>query len=110
MNTHKKLNGAASNTESNLSNIPPCPGNIFPESLTPMLRFNNDSVKSPKVEAIIVTSPKIIHPGKSKFLKKCDRINTRINANIAPPAKPSQVFFGDILSNILCLPMRLPVR
>ena len=33
---------------SNLSNIPPCPGNIFPVSLTPTLRFIADIVMSPK--------------------------------------------------------------
>ena len=32
---------------SNLSNIPPCPGSIRPESLTPKWRLNPDSTKSP---------------------------------------------------------------
>jgi len=42
---------------SNLSNIPPCPGRIFPLSLTPISRFSLDSKRSPIVakKGIIAT-------------------------------------------------------
>ena len=35
--TRAKITGTLNNTPSNLSNMPPCPGIIFPESLTPLL-------------------------------------------------------------------------
>ena len=47
--------------ESKRSKIPPCPGNIFPESLILDSRFNMDWNKSPNVEVIAVIAPKIIH-------------------------------------------------
>lgn len=51
----------ANNMLSKRSKIPPCPGKIVPESFTPKLRFNNDSLKSPKVAKITIISEKPNH-------------------------------------------------
>ena len=53
--------GAAIKTPSKRSKIPPCPGNIFPESLIFKLRLNIDSTKSPKVEKIETITAIVIH-------------------------------------------------
>ena len=54
MNSNKmKNNNAVGDTKRRLSmrsSIPPCPGKIFPESLTPIARLMSDSHRSPQVE------------------------------------------------------------
>ena len=44
------ITGEAINSLSKRSRIPPCPGNIFPESFTPAVRLSKDSHRSPQVE------------------------------------------------------------
>ena len=47
--------------ESKRSNMPPCPGRMFPESLIFDSRFSMDWNKSPNVAEITESEPKIIH-------------------------------------------------
>ncbi len=47
---YMNITGEAINSLSKRSRIPPCPGNIFPESFTPAVRLSKDSHKSPQVE------------------------------------------------------------
>ena len=55
------ITGEAINSLSKQSRIPPCPGNIFPESFTPAVRLSKDSHKSPQVENMEVKIPIPIH-------------------------------------------------
>ncbi len=55
---------------SNLSNIPPCPGKIFPVSFISILRLNNDSNKSPKTANIEQITAEIIQKNKSSVFEK----------------------------------------
>ena len=109
------MNGATNITLSKRSNIPPCPGMIFPLSLTPAIRLNFDSIKSPIVP-IIPTIAAIIVQIKIDLSLNCSEgfiryIEIKYPANIVknnPPKKPSIVFFGDIISNNLCFPIDFP--
>jgi hypothetical protein len=47
-----QTNGNKKTNESKRSKKPPFPGIILPESFTPTLRFNIDSIKSPNVPNI----------------------------------------------------------
>ena len=48
--------GELKNIPSNLSKTPPCPGNKLPESFTPPLLFNKDSLKSPSIPKTLIIS------------------------------------------------------
>ena len=99
------ITGEAINSLSKRSRIPPCPGNIFPESFTPAVRLSKDSHKSPQVENMEVKIPIPIHwavesiPGMMWFAKEASMIQ-----NAKPPKNPSHDFFGDMRSNSRCLP------
>ena len=97
-----------------LSRIPPCPGKMFPLSLTPRERLIIDSHKSPYVENTETITPRLIHVLKSgplkKGLKKWKNNIDAITHKASPPQKPSQDFFGEILSNNRCLPNNVPTQ
>ena len=91
------ITGEAINSLSKRSRIPPCPGNIFPESFTPAVRLSKDSHKSPQVENMEVKIPIPIHwavesiPGMMWFAKEASMIQ-----NAKPPKNPSHDFFVDV--------------
>lgn len=95
------------------SNMPPCPGNMFPESFTLSVRLINDSHKSPHVANTETIMPNPIQVGRlssGKKLSKIFRTNAAIMQNAIPPQNPSQDFFGETFSNNLCLPKRHPTQ
>lgn len=102
--------GIANIVLSKRSRIPPCPGIIFPESLTPKVRFISDSNKSPHVPNTIVTTANPIHAQTGKLVKKWANINDEPIETAAPPTNPSHDFLGDIRSNKRCLPNAIPER
>ena len=109
------MNGATNITLSNRSKTPPWPGIIFPLSLTPAIRLNFDSIKSPIVPITPTIAAIIIQINIDLSLNWADGlikyIEIKYPANIAkinPPKKPSIVFFGDIFSNNLFFPIDLP--
>ncbi len=61
---YNKTKGTVMKSPSNLSNIPPCPGSKFPESLWFRLLFSIDSDKSPRILKTIIISAIIIHCNK----------------------------------------------
>ena len=63
--------GEAISTLSIRSNMPPCPGSIFPESLTFKVRFIIDSQRSPHVENTEIRMPNAIHCHR---LRENDRV------------------------------------
>src|SRR5688500_1882593 len=90
-------NGVASKRESNRSRKPPCPGIICPLSFTLAILFNLLSSKSP---AVPITVAIIVNPTQNQNLVVgmiyiMLTLTTTI-ASKAPPAVPSQVFFGEI--------------
>ena len=64
------MNGATNITLSNRSKTPPWPGITFPLSLTPAIRLNLDSIKSPTVP-IIPTIAAIIVQIRMDLLLNC---------------------------------------
>lgn len=53
---YRTVTGKASSAPSKRSSSPPCPGMMRPASLTPKLRFNWDSAKSPTVELMLIST------------------------------------------------------
>ena len=102
--------GIANIVLSKRSRIPPCPGIIFPESLTPRVRFMSDSIRSPHVPNATTTAAKPIHSIMDSFSKKWAKTKEEPTAKIAPPIYPSNDFLGDIRSNNRCLPKAIPMR
>src|SRR3990167_11478631 len=78
------------------SNIPPCPGKNFPESLTPAIRFTTLTPKSPNTAKRMVTNANnmkaICCEGNTKKYQLIQPAIMRDNTN--PPSKPIHVFFG----------------
>ena len=100
----------AINTLSNRSSIPPWPGRILPESLTPNVRFSNDSVKSPHVanNTTAADSPNQCHlPISGAMYAKTCELNKAITT---PPQNPSHDFLGEMRSKSLCLPIIDPTK
>ena len=91
--------------------MPPCPGSILPLSLTPICLLNIDSTKSPNVPIMQIIAPKIIQSKNSngEFVSLYN-IMEAICTAITPPKKPSQLYFGDILSKSLLLPNLTPTK
>ena len=96
-------------TPSNRSRKPPCPGKIFPESLTPTLRLNMDSTKSPKVPIVVTIKAIISQSNILKSINIFEIIIDTIKAKNIPPNNPSHDFFGEILLNNLCFPKGIPI-
>ena len=89
--------------ESIRSNIPPCPGSIFPVSLILDERFSIDWNRSPVVAKKAVIIPKTPHSNGDKPNPKKDRSSpVKVVKKIAP-INPSQVFFGDNFRNVIGL-------
>ena len=107
---YKYTKGAANNKLSNLSNIPPCPGIMFPLSFMFACLLNFDSTKSPIVP-ISDTITAIIsqfNNEKSKFILLIN--NPAKSEKTKPPNRPSTVFFGDTDGNNLFFPKFLPIK
>ena len=105
-------NGVANKIASKRSKTPPCPGIKLPESFTPALLLSIDSERSPIVAVITIISAKNIHSRNDNCncLNNNDKRYAAIKAKSNPPANPSQVFLGEILSNNLCFPKNEPVK
>ena len=100
-----------SNSESILSNIPPCPGRRVPESLVLVPRFIIDSVRSPNTAVAPKTKPNIIcSMGEIGKSNKVDNNNEAIIAAAIPATTPSQVLFGLMVFANLYLPMLVPTK
>ena len=100
--------GMANSSESILSNIPPCPGMKWPESLISIVRFTIDSNRSPNVPNTTTNNDMI---AILRMLSGAKNHAMAIPPNMAiipPPIAPSHVFLGDSLSNSLCLPIVIP--
>ena len=83
---------------SNLSNIPPCPGIIFPLSLTFDSLLNFDSIKSPRVPNMLIIIAIISQFDVSKLsLIYLETSDAEIQQKNSPPRKPSIVLCGDTL-------------
>ena len=98
-------------SESNRSNIPPCPGIIDDESFTLTSRLSMLSIKSPacpKVPIIIPITTVSTNERKSKTIKRAAIIPT--TEKIKPAIAPSQLFCGLILGRILCVPIAEPTK
>ena len=107
---YNQTGGTARKVLSNLSKMPPCPGSIFPESLTPVLRFIIDSTKSPRVEKITVSRLITSHCDCEKTPTKWHTGIELKSVNTTPPSSPSIVFLGEIFSINLCLPKSEPTQ
>lgn len=71
-----------------LSNIPPCPGKIFPESFKFVFLFRNESNKSPAIENKTINNP-IAKLNKKGLSDINDKINENHNEpNIKEEKKP----------------------
>ena len=118
------INGRIYIKLSNLSNMPPWPGRIFPESFTPKVLLMDDSTKSPSVPtthaaaainiqnmpAFPATAGEIPYISDD-VLKYVFPIHHAIGKEMKPaPKNPSQLFFGEIFSKSLCFPIRDPMR
>ena len=94
--------------------MPPCPGNSFPESLTPMERLIRDSQRSPSVENTETTIERPIQVYKFGPLKtslnQYEITHATIIQSPSPPQKPSHDFFGEIRSKRRLLPIRVPTQ
>lgn len=103
----------AKRIESKRSNQPPWPGKKLPLSFTLTLRFTIDSTKSPSVPLKLTTMANPIQlPIVEKFASlksgmKLIPIAVAI-VRMSEIPNPSQVFFGDIRSIILCFPKSEP--
>ena len=100
--------GEARNTLSRRSSNPPCPGNMFPESLTFCVRFSSDSQRSPHVEKIDTTALNPIHCPILRKEHCVDLTHPKSKENASPPKNPSHDFFGEIRSKRRCFPMGQP--
>ena len=83
------ITGEAINSLSKRSRIPPCPGNIFPESFTPAVRLSKDSHKSPQVENMEVKIPIPIHWAVDVYLTYNLRYMRRYRLSIRIQKEPS---------------------
>ena len=92
--------------------MPPWPGRIEPESLTPVDRLNSDSTRSPICPSIApgtAISTRSTHGSAS--WKRVSFITIAASSEPAmPPNAPSHVFFGDTASYSLCLPRKRPAK
>src|SRR5687767_14931324 len=81
-----------------------------------MLRFSNDSTRSPNVPPMIIIKPIIVQfrrdkvEGPSTRLKKYGRLKANTMASKAPPKKPSHDFLGDMRSNNFLFPNNVPAK
>ena len=106
--------GKANKAPSNLSSRPPCPGIILPESLTPKLRLNCDSAKSPTVLVILIIKAKIKESCNEIFTKeKYWRAQPTARVKAKPPMYPAHDFLGETEGNSFAfhtLPKVIPKR
>jgi len=93
-----------------LSSSPPCPGMIFPESFCPANLLSMDSTKSPDAPKTAASTPIIIQSHKVRAVANSAMILAATIAKNIPPNNPSQVFFGEIRGNNLCLPNLEPTK
>ena len=107
--------------ESILSRIPPCPGSKLEKSLTPKVLLIEEKTKSPTseingiiIEIIMMWKKCVVSKTGNKGLSFNAQINAKTTETIiektTPPMNPSQVFFGEILSFILCFPNNIPMK
>ena len=94
-----------------LSSIPPCPGIILEKSLILYALLIAEKNKSPILPTILKKSVikviwYILIVLDITVIKNIVPINV---PTIVPPINPSIVFLGDISSNSLCLPIKLPI-
>ena len=78
----------ASNELSKRSSAPPCPGRNLPLSLTPSVRFNWLSTKSPHVPNTTTTVAIPNHLDRDIMGKKCANASEEASVIIAPPMLP----------------------
>ena len=107
---YKTAAGTAISVLSNLSNRPPCPGSIFPESLMPILRFIRDSTRSPHVPNTTTVNASPIHWDSESRGKYLEITIAAIMLNTHPPNEPSHDFLGDMRSKSLCFPNSTPAQ
>src|SRR5690606_17295004 len=102
-----KNTGAAKQTESRRSSMPPCPSIMWPQSLTPRSRLIADITSPPKKPIRLTTRASSA---------ACQGVNgvihhsaaPRAEADATPPTNPSTVFDGDSLGAIRRRPQSLP--
>ena len=94
--------GIAKIIPSILSSIPPCPGKIFPVSLTLASLLKYEIIKSPNWHANDINKQnKIIFPEKSFSRPETINIPKGNNENKKEPKLPETVLFGLILVSFL---------
>ena len=99
------MTGVANRRASILSKIPPWPGRMVPESLTPDIRFSADSKRSPTCPAAPIKMKKKKQIPQDKYGNK-KSLNTEPTKILArkPPIDPSIVFPGLTDGLSLCRP------
>lgn len=95
------------------SSIPPWPGIRLPESLMCRFLFIIDSIRSPNVAKTEQEAPRPSHhhtlPGNPNHRGQTSPKSTdAAHVSKKPPKNPSQVFWGLMRSNNLCLPKAQP--
>ena len=102
-----KNTGAAKQTESIRSSMPPCPSIITPQSFAPRLRLTAESASPPKKPIVTMISD---------MRSDCCQVKGVIHHNAPPiavvqrppPTSPSNVFDGDTTGASLVRPKSLP--
>ena len=94
--------GNAVRAPSNLSSIPPWPGIMLPESVTPKFLLSWDSTRSPQTPKIqiIIPSPTAEQVLTGNISAICNKTAASV-AHIIPPQNPIHDFFGDTDGNNL---------
>ena len=91
------------------SNIPPCPGKSFPESLICKLLLKSDSNKSPRIEAIATMNAAMSQNNVDVSVKNAIVIPANA-VNPIPTKVPSHVFLGEILRKSDFFPKKRPPK
>lgn len=100
--------GAAKIMASMRSRMPPWPGRIVLESLTPAPRFQIDSTRSPIWAAIAVAAPTASNRRSRRSSRQ--RLQTAVEATevTKPAIAPSHDFFGETTGAKRCRPNAVP--
>ena len=94
--------------ESILSRSPPCPGNSFPLSLTPISRLMADITTSPQKPLIPINKPANNACNVFSGVSNGPIISDAIMVVMTPPTRPSSVFPGLTLGTTFLLPQDFP--
>lgn len=94
--------------ESILSRSPPCPGNSFPLSLTPISRLMADITTSPQKPLIPINKPANNACDVFSGVSNGPIISDAIMVVMTPPTRPSSVFPGLTLGTTFLLPQDFP--